>query len=454
MGLLAFFTPFLISSTSMIDTTGRLGRENMVTLVIRMAVPIMLSMALQAVYNIADSLFLSRYSLSAFAGVSVIQPFTQIIIAIAIGLGTGLAGVLSNSLGRKDEKSAFSSIHSATYLALVVSIFFLVVMEVFSSPFVHFFVDDRDTYIAGNEYLRLFALGLPFVFLMNNFASILQSHSQSRQAMMVQSSGCLVNIILDPLFIFTFDLGSLGAALATVIGFLVSTILGYVLVRRLELGKGSFSFALIKRIVYIGLPTLLVSGAGPIISIVYNKLVLQYGVEAMVAYGMYLKMESFMFLSAGGVSSALVVIAAYNLGEGKIDRIHSAYRVSLVIGWGTMLLGFLVFQVFTGFFVRLFATEGGTLYALGILAFHYLSFCFLISPFNIITSGLFQGLGQGFRGMAIIATRFFVFLIPYSFILSHFFGLRGLFLSYFAADLTNCLHIYIQKRMAFKNLEV
>ena len=140
----------------MIDTTGRLGRENMVTLVIRMAVPIMLSMALQAVYNIADSLFLSRYSLSAFAGVSVIQPFTQIIIAIAIGLGTGLAGVLSNSLGRKDDESAFSSVHSATYLALVVSIFFLVVMEVFSSPFVHFFVDDRDTYIAGNEYLRLF----------------------------------------------------------------------------------------------------------------------------------------------------------------------------------------------------------------------------------------------------------------------------------------------------------
>ncbi|MCR5731862.1 MAG: MATE family efflux transporter [Sphaerochaetaceae bacterium] len=437
----------------MIDTSNRLGRENMVSLVIRMALPIMLSMALQAVYNIADSLFISRYSLSAFAGVSVIQPFSQIVISIAVGLAAGLSGVLSNSLGRRDDKRAFDSIRSAKIIAIYISFIFLFLMEILSTPFVYFFVKEEVAYNSGVEYLRIFSLGLPLLFIMNILSSILQSHSRSRDAMLVQSSGCIVNIVLDPLLIFTFDLGARGAAIATVLGFLVSALFGVVLVKRLSIVKGSFSLPLVWKIIYIGLPTLLVSGAGPIISIFYNKLVIQYGVDAMIAYGMYLKMESFMFLSASGVSSALIVIAAYNLGEGKLDRVHSAYNVSLFIGWGTMLLGFLLFQLFPGFFVHLFTSEGGELYLLGITAFHYLSFCFLISPFNIVTSGLFQGLGQGARGMVIIAVRFFVFLLPYSFILSHFFGLKGLFLSYFAADMTNFLHVYIQKELAFKSVE-
>ncbi len=437
----------------MVNLSDRLGREKMVKLVIRMALPVMLSMAFQALYNIADSIFISRYSVEAFAGVSVIQPFTHIVIAIAIGLSTGLSSVLSNSLGRRAARDASNSVSSASYIAIFLSFFFLFLMEALSSPFVSFFVTDSKAYSAGCAYLRIFALGLPLLFMTNIAASILQSHSRSTEAMLVQVSGCLTNIVLDPILIFVFDLGAAGAATATVIGYLVSAILGLVLSRRVALERGRFSKRLSGKIVYLGLPTLLVSGAGPIISIAYNKLVLQYGVNAMVAYGMYLKMESFMFLACSGVSSALVVIASYNVGEGNTERVHSAYRVSLSLGWGTMLLGFVIFQLFPGFFVRMFTSEGGELYELGLVAFHLLSFCFLISPFNIVTSGLFQGLGQGWRGIAIIGVRFFVFLLPYSFILSALFGLKGLFLSYAAADFTNFLHVYIQKEVAFKKIE-
>ncbi len=450
----AFLLPFFnLSSLGMDNSSIRLGKEGMVRLVIRMALPVMLSMAFQALYNIADSIFISRFSVEAFAGVSVIQPYTNIVIAMAVGLSTGLSSVLSNSLGRRDERDASDSVSSAISISLLLSIFFLVLLEALSSPFVSFFVSNEKAYRAGCSYLRIFSLGLPLLFLINISSAILQSHSRSAEAMLVQISGCIVNILLDPVFIFVLGYGAAGAAVSTVIGYLVSAVLALLLVRKIGMRRGLFSRRLAGRICYLGLPTLLVSGAGPIISIAYNKLVLQYGVNAMVAYGMYLKMESFMFLAASGVSSALVVIASYNAGEGNMGRVRSAYRVSLILGWGTMLFGFAVFQSFPGVFVRLFTSEKGELYELGLVAFHYLSFCFLISPFNIVTSGLFQGLGQGARGIAIIAVRFFVFLLPYSFILSYLFGLKGLFLSYAAADFTNFLHVYVQKELAYRKAE-
>jgi len=437
----------------MLDNSRRLGSERMVKLVIRMALPVMFSMAFQALYNIADSIFISRYSKEAFAGVSVIQPFVQIVIAVAIGLSTGLSSVLSNSLGRECERDARNSITSAFYLSALLSLLFLAAMEAFSAPFVSFFVREAVAFSAGCSYLRVFALSLPLLILVNISSAILQSHSKSSEAMLVQVSGCIANTVLDPVLIFYFDLGAAGAALSSAIGYLVSSLLGLLLVMRLGIERGRFSGRLSRRMIYLGLPTLLVSGAGPIISIFYNRLVLQYGVDAMVAYGMYLKMESFMFLSCSGLSSALVVIASYNVGAGNMARVHSAYRVSLSLGWATMLLGFIIFQCVPGFFVRMFTKEGGELYELGLLAFHLLSFCFIISPFNIVTSGLFQGLGQGGRGIAIIGVRFFVFLLPYSFLLSALLGLKGLFLSYAAADLTNFLHVYIQKELAFRKIE-
>ncbi len=431
----------------------KLGEMKIVPLVISMALPVMLSMAFQAIYNIADSLFISHYSSTAFAGVSIIQPITLLQIALANGISTGCGSLLSRCLGAEDNKGARLTIGTTLTISIVSVLILLPSTIIFSKPFVLLFTAEQEAVKAGINYLRVFALGLPALFFSLLISFILQAHGKSKEAMVVQASGAIVNIIFDPLFIFTLGLGAAGAAISSVLGYFFSLLLALLFYRKDTLVKSRplFEKQQAKGIMQVALPSLLGSGAGPIVGIIFNSIVLGFGINAMVVYGMYLKMESFMFLATGGISSALVVIIGYNYGAGRKDRMRSAYKVSIILGWSFMLLSFIIFQTLTPALVRLFTSEEEVI-KLAIPSFRALSCCFLLTAPNIITTGLLQGIGKGGRSMLITYIRFFVFLVPIAYLLSYTGGFNAFCYSFLVADIPTLLVIFLILRSIRKYL--
>lgn len=414
----------------------KLGEMKIVPLVISMALPVMLSMAFQAIYNIADSLFISRYRTTAFAGVSIIQPITLLQIALANGISTGCGSLLSRCLGAEDRKGAELTIGTALSISLISIAVLLPCTIIFSRPFVSSFTAEKEAVRAGIQYLNIFALGLPALFCSLLISFILQSHGKSKEAMLVQASGAVINILMDPLFIFTFDLGAAGASIATVIGYFSSLLLALFFYKDESIVKSrpKFERKYAKDILQVAVPALLGSGAGPIVGMIFNRIVLSSGINAMVVYGMYLKMESFMFLATGGISSALVVIIGYNYGADRKDRMRSAYKVSIALGWSFMLLSFAAFQILTPLLVKLF-TDDAEITQLAIPSFRALSCCFLLTAPNIITTGLLQGIGKGGRSMLITYIRFFVFLVPAALFLSYAGGFEAFCYAFLIADI-------------------
>ena len=401
-----------------------------------MAIPVMLSMALQAIYNIADSLFIARYSEAAFAAVSIIQPMLMIFTSLANGIAAGEGSLLSKCLGGNDEKRARSSIGTAWTMAAVSTVVAIIVIFLFVRPFVGFFLHDDPSGEEAVIYLKIVALGLPFFYASSLITFILQSHGHSKSAMFIQCSGAVANIVLDPIFIFSCHMGTAGAALATTLGYVLSFAVAALLYFPSKSLKSGFAWRRkdYVRITHVALPSMMVQAAGPIVGIILNKLVVSYGVNVMAVFGMYQKTESFMFLAAGGISSALIVIVGYNYGRGDMKRVKKCYFTSLGLSWTIMIIGFFLFQTFTTELVCLF-TDNPEVIAIGEKAFHLLCFCFLLTAPNIITSGLLQGLGMGRRSLVITYSRFFLFLLPFAFILEHFFGINGVWLSFFAADI-------------------
>lgn len=415
-------------------------------LVLSMALPVMLSMALQAIYNIADSLFISRYSETSFAAVSIVQPLILIFTALANGIAAGEGSLLSKTLGEGDEKRAASSVGTAWTLAIASSVSGLVLVLAASTPFVRFFLGSDASGIDAVVYLRIVAVAFPFQFSASLVSFLLQSYGRSRSAMAIQGSGAICNIVLDPLFIFTFGWGAAGAAIATALGYICSAIVAFAIYFRSDciVSRPSYDGRDGRRIFRIALPSMMGQAAGPIVGVVLNKLVVAYGVDAMAVFGMYLKTESFMFLASSGIGSALIVIVGYNYGLGDMRRVKKCYFTALALSWSIMLIGFAIFQMAAPEIVGLFSSDPGLL-SIGTRAFRLLCFCFLLTSPNIITTGLLQGFGMGGRSLAITYSRFFLFLLPFAFILNALFGLDGVWLSFFAADVPTIfliVHIY------------
>lgn len=413
----------------------KLGTMKPLKLVLSMALPIMLSMSLQAVYNIADSLFIAKYSEEAFAGVSIIQPLFLAVLALANGIAAGEGSLLSKCLGENNARRARTSVGTAWTVALIAALISSMFVITINRTFVEFFLDGEFAIREATGYLFIVALAFPFVFIASLVSFILQSHGRSKSSMVIQSSGAIMNIILDPIFIFALDLGAFGAGLATALGYALSSIIALILYFRSKCTRNKLAFCSpdCKRIFQIALPSMLVQAAGPIVGVILNKLIVSYGVGVMAVYGMYLKMESFMFLAASGIGSALIVIVGYNYGMGDMRRVKRCFFTALALSWSVMLLGFVFFQLFSPSLVALFTAEK-ELIDLGTVAFRSLCFCFLLTSPNIIMTGLLQGLGLGAKSMMITYSRFFIFLIPLAFILNSLWGINGLWFSYFAAD--------------------
>lgn len=422
-------------------SSNKLGTEKMSKLVVSMAGPIIISMLVQALYNIVDTMFVSSIEGSgaeAISALSLAFPWQNILISTAVGTGVGMNALLSRRLGQKqyDDASRVAGVGLLLYFISWVAI--LIATVAFVAPFVSFQVSaNADTTGAidisvvseyTREYLYIVS-GLSVGVMFQVYTErLLQSTGKTVLSMIVQLSGALTNIILDPILIFVFDMGVAGAAIATVAGQFVSATIGFVF--NLKFNKDiSLSFknvrfdgAIIKKVYSVAVPSIVMSSIGSIMTTSMNMILLsikQGGKTAMAVFGIYFKLLSFVNMPAFGLNNGMVPIIAYNYGARNKKRIIQAIKVACVYVSCIMLVGTLIFQLLPNVLINMFNQP--ELVSTGVTALRILSTPFMLAGFCIVLIGSFQALESSIYSVVISICRQLGALIP----LAYLFSLSG-----------------------------
>ena len=373
-------------------------------LLISMSLPMMASMLVQALYNIVDSIFVSRINENALTAVSLAFPLQTLMIAFGAGTGVGINAMLSKSLGEKDFDKANKTATNGVFLAVVSYIIFFVVGLLAVKPFYASQTTDAQIIEYGHQYLTIaccFSFGMYAQFV---FEKLLQSTGKTIFTMLTQGTGAIINIILDPIFIFGYfgvpKMGVAGAAIATVIGQIVAGIIAFIINQKVntEIHVNFRGFKPDKRIIgqiyIVGIPSIIMQSIGSIMTYGMNRILMVFTSTAAAVFGVYFKLQSFIFMPVFGLNNGMVPIIAYNYGAGKKDRLLKTEKLSIVYAVGIMFVGFLVFQIFPAQLFALFdASE--TMLSIGIPALRAISISFLLAGFCIIEGSVFQALGNG-----------------------------------------------------------
>lgn len=396
-------------------------------LLLSMSLPMMISMLVQALYNIVDSVFVSRISEDALTAVSLAFPVQSIMIAASVGTAVGVNALLSKTLGEKEYGKAQIVADNAVFLAAVCYLIFCLVGIFGVTPFYLTQTDDAEILEYGRQYLTIVCTASVGVFMQTMFERLLQSTGKTFYTMITQGTGAIVNIILDPLLIFGVGffprMGVAGAAVATVIGQIVAAVLAITFNRKyneyvtIQVKKIRPRAHIIKQIYAVGAPSIVVQAIGSVMVYGMNLILIAFTSTATAVFGVYFKLQSFVFLPVFGLNNGMVPIIAYNYGAGKRSRVVKIIKLSIMYAVLIMLIGFILMQTIPDKLLLLFnASE--TMLALGIPALKRISTSFLFAGFCIVCGSVFQALGNGVYSMLVSLARQIVVLLPMAYLLS------------------------------------
>ena len=421
----------------------RMGTEPIRSLLAKMAVPMMLSMMVQALYNVVDSIFVAKISEDALTAVSLGFPMQNLIISFSVGLGVGMNALLSRALGEHNKELVNDTARQGLFLELCAAALFVFIGWVFSPAFIRSQTDIPHIIDYGTTYLRICIGICPFCFLAVYAERLLQSTGRTHLSMVAQLVGALVNIVFDPILIFGLlgfpKLGVVGAAIATVFGQFCGAMTGLLLHFRknpeIHLTLRGFrpKSAVIGSILSVGIPSIIMSSIGSVMTYCMNRVLIVFTSTAVAVFGVYFKLQSFIFMPVFGLNNALVPILAYNYGARCPDRMHKAIRTAIVYAVSLMLLGFALMQLIPGVFLRLFDASDDMM-AIGIPALRTVSIAFLAAGFCIVLSGAFQALGKGTYSMFVSIARQLVVLVPVAWLLSRTGNLNAVWWSFPIAE--------------------
>ena len=417
-------------------------------LLLNMAVPMMISMLVQALYNVVDSVFVSKLSEDALNAVSLAFPVQNLMIAVGVGTGVGINALLSRSLGQKDQKMADDAARNGIFLALLSFLVFSVLG--FTCSRLYFAVQTEISGIVdyGTQYLTI-CCGLSMgLFAAVTFERLLQATGRTFFSMITQAVGALTNIILDPILIFGLfgfpRMEVAGAALATVIGQTAGGTLALIfnLTRNpdIHLSLKGFrpSSRVIGNIYSVGLPSIAMQSIGSVMVFGMNQILIAFTATATAVFGVYFKLQSFIFMPVFGLNNGMVPIVAYNYGARKPDRIIKTIKLSVLYAVAIMFVGFLAFQIIPDVFLSMFLAEGettGDLLTIGVPALRTISISFLLAGFCVVSSAVFQALGHGVLCLIVSVVRQLVVLLPVAFLLSKIHGLDTVWWAFPVAEL-------------------
>ena len=408
-------------------SAARMGTEPLNPLLLSLAIPMMISMLVQALYNVVDSIFVSYVNEAALSAVSLAYPIQNLLIAFAVGTAVGVNAYLSKNLGEGNHAEADRAAVNGLFLAVCSAVAFLLFGLFGASAFIH--AQTADPLIAryGSEYLSIctiFSLGCCVQCMMEK---ILVSTGRSTFAMTTQLIGALTNIVLDPVFIFGLfgvpRMEAAGAAVATVIGQFVGATaaltLHFLYNKDVHISLRGFRPAprTILRIYQVGIPSIAMNAIGSVMTFGMNAILIAYSSTAVAVFGVYFKLQSFVFMPVFGLNNGMVPIVSYNYGARKPERILGTKRLATIYAVGIMVLGFLAGQFLPGVMLSIFNASPDML-NLGTVALRIISVSFLMAGFSVISSAYFQALGHGVLALWVSVIRQLVVLLPTAWLLS------------------------------------
>ena len=415
-------------------TENKMGVMPVNRLLVSMAAPMMISMLVQALYNVVDTMFVSRLGKDALTALSLAFSIQNLMIAVAVGTGVGINALLSRSLGEKEFERANKTAENGLFLAGINYIIFLFIGIFFSRSYFSLFGASEAVVEYGAEYLSICCILSFGVFGQITFERILQSVGKTMLTMVTQMIGAVLNIILDPIMIYGLlgfpRMGVAGAALATVIGQIIAFIAGIILNHKfnheVRLNMRSFrpDGAIIKNIYSVGVPSIIMGSIGSVMTVGINQIVRICGSVADTAqavFGVYFKLQSFVFMPVFGLNNGMVPIIAYNFGAKKRDRLTKTIKLSVLYACILMLIGFLLFQFMPETLLRIFDTGNDDMAGIvevGVPALCRISYSFVFAGFCIVILSVFQALGHGFLSLGVSAMRQLGVLLPAAFILA------------------------------------
>lgn len=409
------------------QTTGRMGTAPINPLLLKNAIPMMISMLVQALYNVVDSIFVSRVDEAALSAVSLAFPIQNLLIAFAVGTAIGVNACVSRSLGEQNSAEASRAAMNGIFLALCSSVAFILFGLFGTRAFMQAQTSDPEILRYGVDYLSICTVFCVGCFVQCMLEKLLVSTGRSALAMTSQLIGAVTNILLDPIFIFGLfgvpRMEAAGAAVATVAGqFLgagVALVMNLRLNRDLHLRLRGFrpSGRAIRRIYAVGLPSIAMNAIGSIMTFGMNTILISFSSTAVAVFGVYFKLQSFVFMPIFGLNNGMVSIVSYNYGARKPDRVTKTIRCALGYAEGIMFLGLLAAQLAPNLLLGIFNASPDMI-GLGVTALRIISLHFLLAGFSIISTAVFQALGQGVLALWVSLIRQLCVLLPAAWLLS------------------------------------
>lgn len=440
------------------EKQNKMATESVSKLVITMSLPPIVSMFIQSMYNVVDSIFVSRISMDALTSVSLAFPLQMIMVALFVGTGAGISSLISRRLGEGDYEAASKAANHGLIINIIYSVLIAIIGIFFVESFVSIFTKDPILQNLTTQYLRIILIVSFGNFITQAGISILQSTGNTFIPMITQLVGAITNIILDPILIFGWfglpAMGVRGAALATVIGQFASFILTMKVLFKddnnlnLTLKGFTINYKTVKDIFKVGLPAIVMQSLASIMVSGLNIILISFSSAAVAVLGIYFKLQSFIFMPIFGLAQGFRPIIGYNFGARNKSRVLEAFKTAIIISISIMLVGTLIFQVFTEQLLSLFDSNAEMM-SIGIKALKIISITFAIAAVGITISTTFQAFGKGMLSLIISFTRQIIILLPAAFILSKLWGLNAIWYSFVISEIISVaiavpsLYIYL-----------
>lgn len=448
----------------MSDSTGKENKMGVIPipkLLFTMSLPIILSMLVQALYNIVDSMFVARLNENALTAVSLTFPIQNLIIAVASGTGVGINSLLSRNLGEKNYEAADRAASNGLFLGFMSSLAFAVLGGLCSGVFFHIQTTDLQIVRYGTQYMRIITICSIGIFLQVTCERLLQATGKTFYAMITQGTGAIINIILDPILIFGLfgfpRLEVAGAAVATIIGQMIAAAMALLfnITKNKDIHIHLKGFrpnrTVILNIYTVGIPSIIMMSIGSVMTFGMNKILLMFSSTAAAVFGVYFKLQSFIFMPIFGLNNGMIPIIAFNYGARQKKRILHTIWLSICTAVTIMLFGLVLFQCFPDVMLRMFDASDRML-EIGIPALRIISLSFIFAGFCIVSGSVFQALGNGMYSLIVSVARQLCVILPVAYLFARLFGLNQVWWAIPIAELVSVVlsawflrRIYLQK---------
>lgn len=440
----------------------KMGTMPVNKLLISMSLPMIISMLVQAMYNIVDSVFVAQISENALTAVSLAFPLQNLMIAFAGGTAVGVNALLSRSLGEKNQDHVNQTAVNSVFIFLVTAVIFMIAGLTLSNLFFNVQTTNTEIVNAGTQYSMIVvgcSIGLFCQFL---FERLLQATGRTLFTMVTQGLGAIINIILDPIFIFGLcgfpKMGVAGAALATITGQIIACLLA--LFFNLKFNHDiHFKFKrfrpnahIVKQIYSVGIPSIIMQSIGTVMTFGMNTILITFSTTATAVFGVYFKLQSFVFMPVFGLNNGMIPIIAYNLGAKQKKRMFDTIKLAMIYATGMMIIGVIFFetipQTLLGFFNASEAMIKIGTPALRIIAIH-----FIFAGFSIVCSATFQAVGKGTYSLLTSLIRQLLVLLPCAYVLSLTGNLDLIWLCFPIAEIFSAVTSFILMKRTRRHLE-